>query len=200
MRKAYTFFITGAVLLVNSAPFLSAQSIFKTDYLKGFGNSNLRINSPYILTITEKADDTLKQKPFNMKNKPWKAVLLSALIPGAGQFYNHSYWKIPVILGLCGYFGYTIYDQHKKYSDYRERYAASQTPENPFGDLYLKSVREFYFNQRNDFIWYFMITYLVNLVDAFVDAHLLDFDVSEEKITLIKRNNLKYTLRFSLNF
>ena len=135
-----------------------------------------------------------------MKKKPWLAVLLSAAIPGAGQYYNHSYWKIPVILGLCGYFGYEIYDQHKKYTDYRGRYAASQTLANPLGDPYLKSVREFYYNQRNDFIWYFMITYFVNLVDAYVDAHLFDFDVSEEKITRSGSFNRKYTLRFSINF
>ncbi|MCX7878647.1 MAG: DUF5683 domain-containing protein [Ignavibacteria bacterium] len=115
-----------------------------------------------------------------MKKSPLKAVLLSAFIPGAGQFYNESYWKIPVIAGLSGYFGYEYIRNHNLYKKNRDLYSESQTSENPSGNQTYKSLREFYRNQRDDFMWYFLIVYTLNLVDAYVDAHLFDFDIKDE--------------------
>lgn len=135
-------------------------------------------------------------KKFHMKKSPLKAVLLSAVLPGAGQFYNESYWKIPIIAGLVGYFGYEYIRQNNLYKDYRDDYTVSQTPENPAGDLNLKTLREFYRNQRDDFVWYFLIIYTVNLVDAYVGAQLFDFDVREEKGGGQKTYRLKLNLDF----
>ncbi|MBK8551940.1 MAG: hypothetical protein IPL53_13070 [Ignavibacteria bacterium] len=114
-----------------------------------------------------------------MKKSPWKAVALSAVLPGAGQFYNESYWKIPVIAGLGGYFVYEWIQNNNQYLDYKELYQNSQTPENPTGNLQLQSLREFYRDQRDNFIIYSLILYVVNLLDAYVDAQLFDFDVSD---------------------
>lgn len=148
-------------------------------------------------------DSTLRKpidKKFRMKKSPWTAVGLSALLPGAGQFYNKSYWKIPVVLGLVGYFAYEFYDNDKQYRDYRDRYSATQTPENPAGDENLKTLREFYFDQRNDFVWYFTIVYVINLIDAYIDSHLFDFDVREEKLTRFGITDKKYRLNVKVNF
>ena len=131
----------------------------------------------------EPADSISKKKPkvFKMKKDPWKAVLFSALLPGAGQYYNESYWKIPVVLGLGGYFGYGIANNNNKYTDYKEQYEQSQTVNNPDGNLQLKSFRDFYKDQRDGFVVYALILYVVNLIDAYVDAQLFDFDVSDSK-------------------
>jgi Family of unknown function (DUF5683) len=139
-------------------------------------------------------------KKFRMKKSPWLAVGLSALLPGAGQFYNKSYWKVPILLGLVGYFSYEFYDNDKKYRDYRDQYSATQTTENPAGNENLKAFREFYFNQRNDFVWYFTIVYVINLIDAYVDAHLFDFDVKQEKITRSGTVDKQYKLNVRINF
>ena len=139
-------------------------------------------------------------KKFSMKKSPWLAVLFSAVVPGLGQVYNQSYWKVPLILGLTGYLGYQFYDNYKKYKDYSNQYAASQTPEKPYGDLNLQELREFYRNQRDDFVWYFTIVYVVNLVDAYIDAHLFDFDVREEKIERFGKVDKEYKLNFKINF
>ncbi|HJY64591.1 MAG TPA: DUF5683 domain-containing protein [Ignavibacteria bacterium] len=131
-----------------------------------------------------------------MKKSPLLAVLLSAVLPGAGQFYNQSYWKIPIIAGLIGYFGYEYIINNNKFKDYRDQYDATITPTNQFGDENLKTLREFYRNQRDDFVWYFIIVYVVNLVDAYVDAHLFDFDVREEKLTRFGNTELKLKVNF----
>lgn len=150
-----------------------------------------RADEPVILKQSElcanssldHSDSTAKKKPkeFKMKKDPWKAVLFSALLPGAGQYYNESYWKIPVVLGLGGYFGYGIVNNNNKYSDYKGRYEQSQTTNNPDGDPNLKTFRDFYKDQRDDFVVYALILYVVNLIDAYVDAQLFDFDVSDSK-------------------
>lgn len=116
---------------------------------------------------------------FKMKKNPWKAVLYSALLPGLGQFYNESYWKIPIVVGLGGYLGYIIVKNHSDYLDYRDFYAESQTTEDPDGDSRLKEFREFYRNQRDQFLLYFTFFYAITAVDAYVDANLFDFDVSD---------------------
>jgi hypothetical protein len=138
--------------------------------------------------ITKLKDSTFTTKPvtekkFRMKKKVWLAVLLSAGLPGAGQFYNQSYWKIPIIDGFVGYFLYEYIREDKNFRNYRDQYAASQTPQFPEGDDNLKTLREFYRSQRNNFTWYFLIVYFINLVDAYVDAHLFDFDVKDNKLS-----------------
>lgn len=146
-------------------------------------------------TVKDSVPRTIKK--FRMHKSPTLAVLLSAVIPGAGQLYNGSYWKIPIIDGLIAYFGYEYIQNNNKFKDYRDQYNATITPENPFGNQSLKTLREFYRSQRDDFVWYFIIVYVVNLVDAYVDAHLFDFDVKEEK--LIRYGNPVRTYRMNLN-
>jgi hypothetical protein len=133
------------------------------------------------ITVIKK-DSVKKVNAFKMKKSPLVATLLSAVLPGAGQIYNQSYWKVPIIAGLVGYFGYEYFHYNNIYKDYRDQYAASQTPAFPEGDDNLKTLREFNRTQRDDFVWYFLIIYVINMADAFVDAHLFDFDVKEEKI------------------
>jgi len=138
--------------------------------------------------------DTIKSNSstkFKMKKDPWKAVLYSAILPGAGQFYNKSYWKIPIIAGVGGYFVYEIIKNNNKYRDFRDQYINSQTPQNPQGDLRLKDLREFYSDQRDDFIIYSVILHVVNMIDAYVDAQLYDFDVSDKiRIGILKKEKL----------
>lgn len=150
------------------------------------------------MTIIKPKEPTVKK--FRMRKSPTTAVLLSAVLPGAGQFYNESYWKIPIIGGLVGYFGYEYFRNNNLYKDYRDDYAASQTELNPNGDLNLKTLREFYRDQRDDFVWYFLIVYVINMVDAYVDAHLFDFDVSDDKFTKGGVRGKEYKLKFNLKF
>ncbi|HMS64587.1 MAG TPA: DUF5683 domain-containing protein, partial [Ignavibacteria bacterium] len=122
----------------------------------------------------------------------------SAILPGAGQIYNHSYWKVPIIAGLGGYFVYGIIDNNNQYTDYKDLYAQSQTVQNPAGDPQLQYLREFYRDQRDNFIVYSLILYLVNLIDAYVDAQLYDFDVSDNiKLGVLKKDKF---LKLSYDF
>lgn len=214
------FFLKGAVILLLTSPFLfsvelCSQNLFLTPAKNQYNQVSLKSGSRlnkngYLLNqadsnntdstfTTEKSKQKLNKK-FKMKKSPTTAVLLSMVVPGAGQFYNESYWKIPIIGGLVGYFGYEYFRQNNLYKDFRDQYITSQTPQNPNGDLNLKELREFYRNERDNFVWYFMIVYVVNLVDAYVDAHLFDFDVKDEKISYFNSSNRTYRLKFNYRF
>ncbi len=107
-------------------------------------------------------------------------MLLSAVLPGAGQFYNESYWKVPVVVGLGIYFVSGYLQNNRNASHYRDLYSQTlaATPDNTNLIEYYKGYREFYKDQRDSFAWYFVILYLVQLADAYVDAALFDFNVS----------------------
>lgn len=122
---------------------------------------------------------------FIMQKSPWGAVLRSAVIPGWGQLYNESYWKIPVIWGFAGWFIYNWINTNDKYITNQDFYI--QTNE----DIYRRR-RDFYRDQRDNFAIYMALTYLLNLVDAYVDAHLFDFTVSEDFLTRNPQLNIRF--------
>ncbi len=177
-------------------------------YLQEINDNNYRLEFSSDLSFNKSdlkssLQDSLKKKysgrpEFKMKKSPWKAVAFSAILPGAGQFYNQSYWKIPVIAGLGGYFVYEWIKNNNEYLDYKTLYQNSQTEQNPSGNPQLQYYREFYRDQRDNFIVYSLILYVVNLVDAYVDAQLYDFDVSDSiKLGFLKKEKL---LKLSYDF
>ena len=127
---------------------------------------------------------TISSDVFVMKKSPWGAVGRSAILPGWGQIYNESYWKAPVVWGVMGWFVYSWIDNNNSYNDYKNLY--SQTGES----LYLE-YRNFYRDQRDEFAIYLLLTYFLNLVDAYVDAHLFDFSVDENYMTGTKMFNIR---------
>lgn len=214
------FNFKGAVILFIAVPFLFLNTLicqelckinlsikenkpgkelfFNDNFLKYNPESNMPDSGKTDTNMTYVKPKDITLKKFKMKKSPTTAVLLSAVIPGAGQFYNESYWKIPIISGLVGYFGYEYFRNNNLYKDYRDQYAASQNDTVPDGNLNLKSLREFYRNQRDDFVWYFLIVYVVNLVDAYVDAHLFDFDVRDDKFVKNGTRGKEYRLKLNL--
>ena len=128
--------------------------------------------------LSEERPDTLHA--FVSTKSPGLALALSAVLPGAGQFYNESYWKIPIVAGLGVYLVSEWIQNNDLTQDYRDQFSASITSANPFGDARLLSLREFYKDQRDTFTWYLAILYVANLLDAYVDASLYDFSVSDD--------------------
>ncbi len=176
-------------VLLSENIFPQTLSEKKEDFIPA--NISISIHNPDLVL-----QDSIKKKnygktEFKMKKSPWKAVAYSAILPGAGQLYNESYWKIPIIAGLGGYFVYEWIKNNNSYLDYKQLYVDSQTPQNPSGNLQLQSLREFYRDQRDNFIIYSLILYVVNLIDAYVDAQLYDFSVSDKiKLGVLKKENL----------
>jgi len=107
---------------------------------------------------------------------------LSAILPGAGQVYAHRYWTIPVIYGVGAFLVYNWKEADDLYQQYKAEYEQSVADGDygGSGDPSLKSSRDFYRNERDRFGVFLLLTYLLNIADAYVGASLFNFDVSED--------------------
>lgn len=117
---------------------------------------------------------------------PARASMLSASLPGLGQVYNRKYWKIPIIYAGFGAVAYYLGANNNEYQRFRAAYVArvdgnpNTTDEFPFHSTdVLQRAMNFY--RRNLEVTYLLgiALYLLNILDANVDAHLRDFDVGE---------------------
>lgn len=132
---------------------------------------------------TTSSNDAILDSKFVMQKSPMGALLRSAVLPGWGQFYNESYWKIPIVWGATGWFVYLWTDRNSLYKDFQNQYNKSLDETSQVGDERLKRLRDFYRDDRDQFAFYIGLTYLLNLIDAYVDAHLFDFDVGVNNFT-----------------
>ncbi len=147
--------------------------------------------------ISVSTPDTVSSH-YSPTKSPGLAMLFSAVLPGAGQFYNESYWKVPVALGFGTYFASEWLNNNRRVQDAREKYNAALSTDPAEASTQLR-LREFYKKQRDTFAWYFLIFYLVNVADAYVDASLYDFDVGDNlslRVIPDQRNRLSLQLRF----
>jgi hypothetical protein len=155
-----------------------------------------------------KPNDTLKSIDIDPLT-PAKAAFYSAILPGLGQAYNKKYWKIPLVYGAMGTSLYLYVDNKKKYNEYRDAYK-SRLAGNPdpayayLSDKSLISAQEFY--QRNASLSGLFVIgfYVLNIIDANVDAALIQFNVNQslsfqpeitpDPVTL--KSNLGLTLNY----
>jgi hypothetical protein len=109
--------------------------------------------SPNVFTISEL--DTARLLSDKPLKSPWGAVGRSALMPGWGQIYNEQYLKAGIYFSINGYFAFQIIRNEIRWQKYDS---------------------EFYRSRRVEFTWYFALSYLVTMADAYVDAYLYKFD------------------------
>lgn len=125
------------------------------------------------------------------RHSPKTAAILSAALPGLGQIYNrkHWWWKVPIIYGGFAGLGYSVYFNQSNFVKYRDGYRTlvgdtSLTRYPVDGTQYsasqLKELRSFYKRNRDLSIIFITVLYGLNILDATVQAHLFDFDVSDD--------------------
>ena len=165
------------------------------------------------------ASDTIvppptKQELANTKianREPNKAALMSALVPGAGQIYNRKYWKAPLAwigLGVSAYLGINFHNQTDMYgkaanlaetnqsrselptSYTRQDYNLQTLSSTQLRTLQDDARRYMYMN-----IAIFSAVYALNIIDAYVDAHLKEFDINDNLSFQVKP--LFYTTNYS---
>jgi hypothetical protein len=129
------------------------------------------------------AKDTLKSNNIDPLT-PAKAAFYSAVLPGLGQAYNKKYWKIPLVYAAIGTSLYFYIDNNKKYHQYRDAYKRRlegyhDDEFSRLDDSRLIAGQKFY--QRNrDLTGLITIgLYALNIIDANVDAALIQFNVNE---------------------
>ena len=139
----------------------------------------------------EKASHFIIDSLFLKKRatKPLKAILLSAVLPGAGQIYNRQYYKLHLVYGAIGGMIYAIdYNtrQFKIYDEaYRTRLAGGSSANFPdfIPDASIANRRDDFRKSKETAYFGLGIVYLLNVADAFVSAHLTTFDIKDDLIT-----------------
>lgn len=121
---------------------------------------------------------------------PRAAALLSFVLPGAGQAYNRKWWKIPIVYGALGGMTWLALDNDKEYQRLKKNYkwlVDEDKNTNPIDAPYiymsasqLKGYRDQFRGFTEKSYLFLGITYLLAVTDAFVDAHLSRFDISDD--------------------
>jgi len=140
---------------------------------------------------------------------PSKAAFYSAILPGLGQAYNKKYWKIPIVYAALGTGIYFYIDNNRNYNRYRRAYKrrlAGFTDDEFQGVVAdnnaLIDAQEFYQRNRDLSLLLTVIAYVLNIVDANVDAHLLQFNVSDDLSVRphIDQNDVDFNRNLGLTF
>jgi hypothetical protein len=183
--------LLGLLLLLTSGPRAIAQT-FPTN------PDGTPVNPAVPMVRPDTARRTEKLFGFRL-TKPAKAGFL-AIIPGGGQIYNKKYWKLPLVYGLVGGLGYWIVYQQRYFGYYKFasaapdsatiRKATSQIPDDDLRNAIatvkvtnpnnianaLITTRRY----RDLSILLSAVGYSLTVLDAVVDAHLSEFDVSDD--------------------
>ena len=124
-----------------------------------------------------------------------KATTLSTIFPGAGQIFNKSYWRVPIVWGGIASTIYTIDWNNRGYQRFKTAYSLKIDYEkNPskypngapdefrgaYSSTFLKNLKDSYRRNRDLCIILTAGVYLLNILDAHVDAHLQDYDISDD--------------------
>lgn len=132
-------------------------------------------------------------------NSARKATIMSACFPGLGQIYNHKYWKPPIIYAAIGGIVYWGINNQKKYMYYSNNLRAiydndiNTTNSTSYTSEQLITQKRYYRKYRDMAIMAGAFVYLLNIIDANVDAHLKTFDVSDDlSLQLNPYSNIDY--------
>lgn len=180
--------------------------------------------------------DTISSVPMQAEVEivPWKpdplrAVWMGVILPGYGQIYNRSYWKLPIVYG--GFMGcaYAISWNNRLYTDYKQAYRDILTDTDGTKTSYidilpdgytiemmggksnytnvLKNKQNTYRRYRDLSIVATVLVYALSLIDAYVDAQLFDFDISTDLSMTVEpqlyydfQNNKSAEVKLAISF
>lgn len=137
---------------------------------------------------------------LDKNHSPSKAAIYSAAFPGLGQIYNKRYWKLPIIYGVTGFLIFQTIQTHREYVSYRDalflidisqltdsnfELSTSNNPLFAFSRAAVESRKDTFRATRDRLIVWASLFYIINIVDAVVDAHLVNFDTSKKRLVNI---------------
>jgi len=145
----------------------------------------------FSLLLPASGQDTLRLVPdsvaansgfdYYSRFNPRRALFLAAVLPGMGQVYTKKYWKLPIVYGGIGAGIYVMDFYQERYEQYRnellENLSTNTFPSQPSNltEATLRRAVDFYRRKRDFTIVLLGIGYLMQIVDAHVDAHLKEF-------------------------
>ena len=182
--------------------YMTDQSLYRTPELNAVQSEMIKYNTmKQVFMVTTIASylyfigDAVINYSTNEVSRVNKATTLAMICPGAGQVYNQSYWRVPIVIGGFATTIYCIDWNNRGYQRFQKAYRLlSDYEKNPelypngsqdeFGGRYsssfLKNLRNSYRRNRDLCIILTAGLYILQVVDAHVDAHLRDYDISKD--------------------
>lgn len=166
-------------------------------------NSFIKAQTNDSITVVNNLESENSETVLVKYHSPHKATIYSAVVPGLGQIYNKKYWKLPILYGGIAGMTYAIHFNNKYYKIYRSAYRdfVVRDPGNtsyekviPVG-LTIEDVqgtyatwfesalenKKKYYKRYRDLCYIGMVAiYIINIIDATVDAHFYNFDISKD--------------------
>lgn len=123
--------------------------------------------------------------PVANVHSPKKAAIMSMILPGLGQAYNRKFWKIPIVYAGLGASIYGVIWNNQQYNEYSTAFDIREAGgDDKYAGIYstpnLISLQNFYRNNRDLSVLISVLVYALNILDANIDAHLYNFDVSDD--------------------
>ena len=179
-------------------------------------NDSVPANDTILMTNVFRVDSTkavvVEESPTLMSYElmwtpdPLRATWLAVIVPGLGQIYNRSYWKLPIVYGGLMGCGFAIAWNGEKYDAYKQAYRdiladannISNNPTRSYNAILpegytiermggvsnytavLKDRQNMYRRYRDISIVVGVLVYALSIIDAYVDAQLFDFDISDD--------------------
>ena len=146
------------------------------------------LSPAYNQTINQEEDKVTPNHKYFSEHNTTKAMWMSAALPGLGQYYNRKYWKIPIVYSGFATLAYFSIINKQEYVKYRDAYSAKlalngESSDDPIVEAYsssqLLSLREYYQSNLELNYILFGAFYILQIVDATVDAHFFDFDIDD---------------------
>ncbi len=148
----------------------------------------------------ESANDSIRIAKNEAVHSPRKATIYSAVLPGLGQIYNRKYWKVPLVYGGFATLGYFINFNNEEYVKLRQAYSDiidTDPNTNSFVKLVtdpkrlepdrigqltesLRKGKDYWRRNRDLVVIGTVVFYAINIIDASVDAHFFNFDISDD--------------------
>ena len=140
------------------------------------------------LKLGDGSEDIESFQTQDTTHSPRLAAMYSAIVPGMGQFYNEKYWKIPIVYALGALAASQIKSNHQNYLLFRNVYFNIRSGNDEEIEDYLQNFdeeraeRQVERFERDRDYWIILagLFYVLNIVDATVDAHLREFNINED--------------------
>jgi hypothetical protein len=197
--------LIGGFLAVSTAVYAQEIPVLQSD-TAFMEQDSLSIGAGDIMTFEDSLTFAPARLPKHFKPNPTKAVIYSAIFPGLGQIYNRKYWKLPIVYG--GFLGcvYAITWNNMQKNNYTDAYrdftkgnTAADAAWRPYKYYsYPEDLKDWSDQQKTSFAnslrskkdfyrRYYELSWIISaglyglcMIDAYVDAKLFDFDVSED--------------------
>ncbi len=163
-----------------------------------------------IAQSADSLDTGLTKSRLPANHSPSRALRRALVLPGGGQLYNRQYWKLPIVYAGFGVMtwrsiqanrNHKLYTRAFQYKDWQDEIDAGRTETHPFPEFEdeyeqvlieqcdgnctasaneLEQIRDNFRRSRDLSRFGIGLIYGLSIIDAFVSAHLLDFDVGED--------------------